>query len=602
MADDFDESQVQWHETPKFDESQIEWAPKGEDQPKTNQGWRGDTAAFLRGVSEQIPGARDIGAYAKSRLGNPLTGESASGDFTKSKRDLERRNAQLAEEHPWSYGAGEVAGGLASVAAPEAAGANLIGRAAKAEQAVARKLAPMLRSSTEANIVAGGLTGMAGGAAQGALHGLGTGTSMDERLSNAAGEAAMGAPLGVAGSALGHVGSRAARKVGEWTGKKAPLPKLPTADEWMNRARAEYAASKAANLRIAPSALVNLRNDMLKELRTKSYNPARRAEHRGIEDALDELNTGRHLTIDDLDQIHRMTTPAARNWNNPEGQTMAAVFRKHMNNFLENISPHQTITTSGSARDAADALLAGRKYWKTGRKVEELGDALKAAEWDASSSGIGANVNNAYRQRIKRILKDADPRIWSPDEIQAMKEFVHGGVTQNVARGLGRFSPVHHNISGVFGPGAAMALSGMNPHVGLGAAATGILAHKAEDYLTEAAKKNLESIVAAGGKKSRVPHLAPEESLAGRRVGVPATTSPVFTPTLESPVFAEDYEEREGRASGGRIGKRDYPAKRLTRVEKAVKRARDAIALETQPLLDQPDHVIANALDIAMKK
>jgi hypothetical protein len=65
------------------------------------------------------------------------------------------------------------------------------------------------------------------------------------------------------------------------------------------------------------------------------------------------------------------------------------------------------------------------------------------------------------------------------------------------------------------------------------------------------------------------------------------------------PVMAEDREQREQRASGGAVGKRDYPAKRLTRMERAVKRAQDAIALETKPLMDQPDHLIAHALELS---
>ena len=65
------------------------------------------------------------------------------------------------------------------------------------------------------------------------------------------------------------------------------------------------------------------------------------------------------------------------------------------------------------------------------------------------------------------------------------------------------------------------------------------------------------------------------------------------------PVMAEDHEQREQRASGGAVGKRDYPAKRLTRMERAVKRAQDAISLETKPLMEQPDHLIAHALEIS---
>lgn len=67
------------------------------------------------------------------------------------------------------------------------------------------------------------------------------------------------------------------------------------------------------------------------------------------------------------------------------------------------------------------------------------------------------------------------------------------------------------------------------------------------------------------------------------------------------PVAAQD-QDREERASGGRLGNRDYPAKRLSRVERAAKRAMDSIALETKPLMNQPDQVIADALKLASQK
>jgi hypothetical protein len=66
------------------------------------------------------------------------------------------------------------------------------------------------------------------------------------------------------------------------------------------------------------------------------------------------------------------------------------------------------------------------------------------------------------------------------------------------------------------------------------------------------------------------------------------------------PIAASD--EREAHAAGGKVGKRDYPAKRLTRMERAVKRAQEAIALETKPLMDRPDEQIARALEIAKDK
>lgn len=63
-----------------------------------------------------------------------------------------------------------------------------------------------------------------------------------------------------------------------------------------------------------------------------------------------------------------------------------------------------------------------------------------------------------------------------------------------------------------------------------------------------------------------------------------------------------ESEPRTTRAAGGKIGKKDYPAKRLTRMERAVKRAQEAIALETRPIMNMPDEAVAQALHLAKDK
>lgn len=58
-------------------------------------------------------------------------------------------------------------------------------------------------------------------------------------------------------------------------------------------------------------------------------------------------------------------------------------------------------------------------------------------------------------------------------------------------------------------------------------------------------------------------------------------------------------EPRQERASGGRIGKRDYPAKKLSSLEKAARRALGGIAKDTTHIMDMPDEEVANALRMA---
>jgi hypothetical protein len=59
---------------------------------------------------------------------------------------------------------------------------------------------------------------------------------------------------------------------------------------------------------------------------------------------------------------------------------------------------------------------------------------------------------------------------------------------------------------------------------------------------------------------------------------------------------------RPQRASGGKVDKKDYPAKRLTRMERALKRAQDSLAEETKPIMSLDDSHVAQALHIAKEK
>ena len=60
--------------------------------------------------------------------------------------------------------------------------------------------------------------------------------------------------------------------------------------------------------------------------------------------------------------------------------------------------------------------------------------------------------------------------------------------------------------------------------------------------------------------------------------------------------------DRTQRASGGKVDKKDYPAKRLTRMERALKRAQDSLAEETKPIMSLDDNHVAQALHIAKEK
>lgn len=158
-----DPNEIIWDETPQTgQDEEIIW-----DQPKTAaQDFAGSVAAGLRGAREAIPFAKDIGAAATAYAGNPLTGQAPTGQFEEEKRRQQRQDVRLAEEHPYAYGAGEVAGVGAQLLAPE------VGLVKSGMSFPAKMLA---------------------GSTEGMLYGLGEGVTPEERLQNALKGAGMGA-------------------------------------------------------------------------------------------------------------------------------------------------------------------------------------------------------------------------------------------------------------------------------------------------------------------------------------------------------------------------------------------------------------------------
>lgn len=145
-------------------------------------------AAGLRGVRETIPFAKDIGAAATAYAGNPLTGQAPTRQFEEEKRRQQRQDVRLAEQHPYAYGAGELAGVGTQLLAPEV---GLV----KAGMSMPAKLATS--------------------AGEGAIYGLGEGITPEERLQSAIVGGTLGAgvtgALGAASKGLEAAKAGAAR-------------------------------------------------------------------------------------------------------------------------------------------------------------------------------------------------------------------------------------------------------------------------------------------------------------------------------------------------------------------------------------------------------
>lgn len=638
-----------------------------------------------RGMRESLPFAKDISAAARAYVGNPLTGQGPSEDFTKEKETVEAQQKKASEEAPVATAAGEIGGYFLP-------GVGLAGRAAKAEQALASKAAPYV-GETAANILAGGATG----AGLGAVQGLGTGTDLEERLGHAAevgglggvgGAAfpAVGAALGAGAKKLLNVGSplteveqaaarrgvtlprflgaegetlpRTAEHIGALPFVGAPIRKagakaveqIGEAFEKIPGVKTDIGREEAGET--AKEALHNWVRDRSAQVANKAYDavehhvdPAVKTEltntRATVQNLMDKL---KEAELPEESEAVKMVLNAA---THPEGlnfsgiKTLRTKVREKIDQGLlpGNLSQgelkqlksaldadlRQAAENAGGQRGLAAFERANTLYQKISGKRKELAKII-GAKGDASPTAVFNRINQMALDktgnptRLLAARKSMSPEQWGD---------ITSGVVNNMGRdGEGAFSPYRFMTEygkmsekgrdAIFGPvgnpvrdaiedigilskqiksaGKQKNWSG-TAHTALGAAGLLEAFHDPETAVMGGAPilplalllaspksaRQLSTYLRSPTKKAYESLMAHARSEAGQHI----------------PVTAIAAEDREERASGGKVSKRDYPAKRLNKLERAAKRALDSIALETKILENKPDEQIAQALRIA---
>jgi hypothetical protein len=695
MQNEIDPSTITWDEPSAASSApapeQIAWDAEETKEPVSWGDWlktQGVSAA--RGMRESLPLAKDISAATRAYVGNPLTVTGPSGDFTQEKKAVEAQQERAMEEAPVAKTLGEVGGYFLP-------GVGLAGRAAKAEQALASKAAPYL-GETGANIAAGALTGASVGAAQG----LGTGTSLEERLQNAETVAALGGAGGAAFPALGaavgagakkllNVGSeltpseqaaqrmgfklprflgtegeglpRTAEHIGALPVVGAPIRKawakaveqLGEAFEKIPGVKSEVGRLEAGES--AKSALQNWVRNRSTQVAEKAYDAVERHVDPMVKTELTNTRSTVQGLMDKLKEADlpeeseavKMVLNAA---TNPEGLSYSGVKTlrtKIREKIAQGILPgnlsqgelkqlksaldkdlRAAAENAGGQRGLAAFERANSLYQKISARRAELAKIV-GKNADASPESVFNRITQMATEKTGNVGRLVQARkSMSPDEWGD----VTSGIVNNMGRDVeGNFSPYRflteygkmseRGRDAIFGPvgnpvrdaiediglvSGQMKKAGKHKnwsgtaHTAIGAAGILEAFHDPEAAVKGGAPVLPLALLLASPKSAkqfsgylRNPTKKAYEALMNSARLEAGKAAP------EASSYATE-DAREERASGGKVNGRDYPAKRLTRMERAVKRAQDAIALETKPLMDQPDERIVQALEIAKGK
>lgn len=166
-----------------------------------------------------------------------------------------------------------------------------------------------------------------------------------------------------------------------------------------------------------------------------------------------EVLSGKNLTIGQVDKFRRAVW---ERYNSTKEQGLLEI----IDSIDEMIAGR---TSTSELLDAA--RVANARY----KKAELLDLAFQKAADQTAATGSGGNVLNKMRQAVTSIINNPKQAKWfTPQEIETMRGFVQGTVSENIMRRIGKLAPSGNglmtalNLMGVaqFGP-EALAVSAL---------------------------------------------------------------------------------------------------------------------------------------------
>lgn len=324
--------------------------------------------------------------------------------------------------------------------------------------------------------------------AEGAGYGALTAAGNDQDIATGA---ALGALGGSAGNVIGEGVAAVGGKIAGMIGK----PAAPTIDDTRQAAQRAYQAADNAGVVFAPQGIQRLSTSIKNELANFGYHPQLQPRVAATLNEVERLAQG-NVTLKGLDQLRRIANNA-RMSNDPSEQKIAGNLIRQIDDFIENAAGPDVL--AGNSTAGAAALNEARDLWRRVRKAETVQDASRSAELRAASTGSGANVDNATRQNMRRVLEN-EPGFTSAEQ-ELIETIVRGSPGQNALRLAGKFAPTGV-VSGVLSGGAGLGLAGP---VGLALPLAGAGAKAAADRMTQNNVGSLVELILSGAPPARTP-------------------------------------------------------------------------------------------------
>lgn len=229
--------------------------------------------------------------------------------------------------------------------------------------------------------------------------------------------------------------------------RAAERPSLETLRDAKNAA---YSAVDASGVRIPMTVTDDIYRQAQAAAVSRNYVPEVDNQIKAALKIL-ENQAGRPLTIGQLDRVRQGLS----------GRYSAAPDQVAILDMIDIVDDAMQALPGGD-----DLLAAARQANSHYKKAELFDNAFKRAADQAAATGSGGNTVNKFRQAVTSIINNPkQARFFSQAEIDTMRRFVQGDVSENALRLIGKLSPTGnglmmalHTVGGVASGGASVPL------------------------------------------------------------------------------------------------------------------------------------------------
>jgi hypothetical protein len=296
-----------------------------------------------------------------------------------------------------------------------------------------------------AQVLRAATAGAGAGATQGFMEGEG---GLENRATNAAVVGALGGLFGAAAPKITDVLTNIPRGLGRLFNRSQ---ERPTVDLLRNVKNAAYRAVDEAGVAFGGDDMARLSSRVREIFEADNYVDDVDDASRAVLRVLDGRK-GQPTTLGQLDSIRQnLWARYSRASDQPR--------------ILDAIAAIDNMVETGS-RLGGDLMDAARAANARFAKTQLLENAFTRAQDVTAATGSGGNIVNKYRQAVASIINNRrEARFFSQAEIDAMRAFVRGSMTENMQRLIGKLSPsgnglmmALHVVGGVSSGGVTLPL------------------------------------------------------------------------------------------------------------------------------------------------